>query len=87
LFVSNVYNSHPPVKEALNLGIPCLGVVDTNVLADVISIPFPGNDESIDCIIFYNSLISHYILLEKFVLIIAWYYQIKKKNRLGNFST
>lgn len=53
LFVSNVAASQPPVKESLYLGIPCLGVVDTNVLADFVSIPFPGNDESIDCIIFY----------------------------------
>lgn len=31
-FVSSVYYSFQPVKEAINLGIPCLGVTDTNVL-------------------------------------------------------
>ena len=54
IFVSSVYNSYFPVKEALYLGIPCLGVVDTNVPGRFVSMPFPGNDESINCLVFYT---------------------------------
>lgn len=53
IFVSSVYNSYFPVKEALYLGIPCLGVVDTNVPGRFVSMPLPGNDESINCLVFY----------------------------------
>lgn len=70
MFVSNVDKSYAPVKEALDAGVPCLGVVDTNVLATFISIPFPANDESIDCVVFYNNFISLIVLLEKYDLIL-----------------
>jgi len=53
IFVSNVKKSYWPVREALNLGIPCFGVVDTNTFCDFISLPFPGNDDSMNCISFY----------------------------------
>jgi len=64
-----VLTSAAPVKEALYLGIPCLGVVDTNTPTNVVSIPFPGNDESIDCMVFYNDIIANYVLLRKFAAI------------------
>lgn len=31
VLVSSVYHSRSPVREALYLGIPCVGIVDTNV--------------------------------------------------------
>lgn len=57
IFVSSVYNSFAPVKEALYLGIPCFGVVDTNVPGRYVSMPFPGNDESINCLVYYMILL------------------------------
>lgn len=53
LFVSSVYNSYWPIREALTLGVPCFGVADTNALCNFITIPLPGNDESMDCMVFY----------------------------------
>lgn len=53
IFVSSVYNSYWPVREALTLGVACFGVVDTNTACNYVSIPFPGNDDSISCLIFY----------------------------------
>jgi ribosomal protein S2 len=52
--------------EALSLGIFCLGIVDTNVKSQSVSIAVPGNDESLNSVIFYNNLICNYILLLKF---------------------
>lgn len=54
IFVSSVANSYNPVREALYLGIPCLGVVDTDTYCNIVSIAFPGNDESIECLVFYT---------------------------------
>ena len=49
--------------------IPCMGIVDTNTHAQSCSIAVPGNDDSIECIIFYNELVSEYILFRKFVYV------------------
>lgn len=61
-FVSSVFSSFFPVKESLYLGIPCLGVTDTNTPGTYVSIPLPGNDDSINCQVFYMIwlLILHY---------------------------
>lgn len=85
IFISNVCHSYQPAKESLHLGIPCLGIVDSNTYTHVVSVPIPGNDDSIECLIFYNDLISKFILSRKFALVITWYYNIRKKNRLIKF--
>lgn len=64
LFVSSVYHSYWPVREALFLGVPCFGVVDTNTICDYITIPFPGNDESLKCMAFYNDSVANFILIK-----------------------
>lgn len=51
-----------------------------------ISIPFPGNDESLDCLLFYNSLVSYYILLRKFKNIFTWFFFMRKIKRLNKFK-
>lgn len=51
-----------------------------------ISIPFPGNDESLDCLLFYNSLVSYYILLRKFKNIFTWFFFMRKIKRLNLFK-
>ena len=71
-FVSSVYHSYWPVRESLYFSIPCFGVVDTNTLCHFINMPLPGNDESMECMVFYNSSISNFILSRKFVLITSW---------------
>jgi ribosomal protein S2 len=42
IFVSSVFHSYKAVREALFLGLPCFGIVDTNTTTDYITIPFPG---------------------------------------------
>ena len=86
LFVSSVYYSYWPVREALFLGIPCFGVVDTNTICDYITIPFPGNDESIKCMAFYNDCVSNFILIKKFKRILKWYIYIRQPKKISSFK-
>ena len=62
IFVSSVKNSYGPSKESYKLRIPCLGVVDTDTYSHVASIAMPGNDESFECLFFYNDLVAQHIL-------------------------
>ena len=77
VFVSSVHNSYQPTKEAFNLGVPCIGIVDNDTYTHVASLPMPGNDESSDCMIFYNEFFSKYSALRKFFNLSGWYYNIK----------
>jgi len=54
------------VREALCFGVPCLGIVDTNISGHAVTLPIPGNDDSIEALIFYNEIVSNIILLNKF---------------------
>jgi ribosomal protein S2 len=86
IFISNVSASYQPAKESLCLAVPCLGVVDTNTYTHVVSIPIPGNDDSLDCLVFYNSFISKFILLRKHYSIIAWYLDTRSTKRIFSFK-
>lgn len=46
LFVVDVKREHIAIKEAKRLGIPVIGIVDTNVDPDPIDHPIPGNDDA-----------------------------------------
>lgn len=86
IFISNVCFSYQPAKESLHLGIPCLGIVDSNTYTHVVSVPIPGNDDSFACLVFYNDFISKFILSRKFALVISWYYNVRRKSRLLSFK-
>ncbi len=47
IFVVDTLKEHIAVTEARKLGIPVIGVVDTNVNPDLIDYPIPGNDDAI----------------------------------------
>jgi len=86
IFISNVNKSYQPAKESLIIAVPCLGIVDTNTYTHVVSIPIPGNDDSLDCLVFYNSFIAKFILLRKYHLIILWYMNTRNINRISLFK-
>ncbi|HOJ02844.1 MAG TPA: 30S ribosomal protein S2 [Bacteroidota bacterium] len=46
LFIVDIKKEHIAVKEARNLGIPVIAVVDTNCDPDVVDYVIPGNDDS-----------------------------------------
>lgn len=50
LFVVDVKKEHIAVKEAQTLGIPVIGIVDTNSDPSVVNFPIPANDDSIKAI-------------------------------------
>lgn len=61
LFIIDVGHEHIAVKEAKKLGIPVVGVVDTNCSPDNIDYIIPGNDDSQKAIELYTRLMSETI--------------------------
>lgn len=59
LFVVDVKKEQLAVKEAQKLGIPVIGIVDTNVDPSGITYPIPGNDDAIRSIRLLTSIISN----------------------------
>jgi small subunit ribosomal protein S2 len=47
LFVIDTKKEHIAIKEARKLGIPIIGVIDTNADPDEVDYPIPGNDDAI----------------------------------------
>lgn len=62
LFVIDVGHEHIAVKEANRLGIPVIGVVDSNSNPNGIDYIIPGNDDAIKAIKFYLEKITDTIL-------------------------
>jgi small subunit ribosomal protein S2 len=62
LFVIDVGVENIAVSEAIKLGIPVIGVVDTNNDPDCVDFMIPGNDDSIRAIQLYTQSVSAAIL-------------------------
>ena len=62
LFIVDVGHESIAVKEAKTLGIPVIGVVDTNNSADNIDYVIPGNDDAIRAIQLYTSAMADTII-------------------------
>ncbi len=62
LFIIDVGHESIAVKEAKTLGIPVIGVVDTNNSADNVDYIIPGNDDAIRAIQLYTSAIADSII-------------------------
>jgi ribosomal protein S2 len=56
------------MKEAAQLMIPTIGVVDTNCDGSLLSIPIPGNDDSLEAVKLYLRLFAGEIIAEKRVM-------------------
>jgi small subunit ribosomal protein S2 len=57
LFVTDVVVDQIAVKEANRLGIPIVGIVDSNANPDLIDYPIPANDDAIKCLTLITSVI------------------------------
>ena len=86
VFISSLQYSYFSAKEAMSLKIPSIAIVDTNSWTQSTSIPIPGNDESLGCIIYYNDLISNFILSRKFNMVSIWYFNIRSISRVVKFT-
>ncbi len=62
LFVIDVDHERIAIQEANKLGIPVIGVVDTNSDPDGVDYVIPGNDDAIRAIKLYASAVSDTIL-------------------------
>ncbi|HET7497769.1 MAG TPA: 30S ribosomal protein S2 [Candidatus Eisenbacteria bacterium] len=58
VFVIDTKKERIAVAEANRLGIPVIGVVDTNCDPDVIDFPLPGNDDAIRAIRLFSRFVS-----------------------------
>ncbi|HET9843440.1 MAG TPA: 30S ribosomal protein S2 [Gammaproteobacteria bacterium] len=62
LFVLDVGHEHIAIREANKLGIPVIGIVDTNNSPDGIDYVIPGNDDALRSIELYVSQIADTII-------------------------
>ncbi len=62
LFVIDTPKESLAIKEARKLGIPVIGICDTNADPDEVDLPVPGNDDAIRAIQFYSELVSAAVL-------------------------
>lgn len=62
IFVNDVNMHSIAVKEALNLGIPIIGIVDTNSSPDNIDYVIPANDDSRKSISFFSNIVADAII-------------------------
>ena len=62
LFIIDVGHEDIAVKEAVTLGIPVIGVIDTNNGLQGVDYPIPGNDDAIRAIQLYASAVADSIV-------------------------
>ena len=62
VFVIDTRREEIAVREAERLGIPCIGIVDTNADPDKVNIAIPGNDDAIRSISLFCSVIADAVM-------------------------
>ena len=62
VFVIDTCKEALAIKEAKKLGIPVIGICDTNADPECVDLPVPGNDDAIRAIQFYSEMISASVL-------------------------
>lgn len=62
VFVIDTCKESLAIKEAKKLGIPVIGICDTNANPEDVDLPVPGNDDAIRAIQFYSEMVSAAVL-------------------------
>jgi len=62
IWVVDAKREHLAIDEAKKLGIPVIGILDTNADPDEFQFPIPGNDDAIRAITLYCDLIAGAVL-------------------------
>ena len=62
VFIADAKRENIAVREAKRLGIPSIGIVDTNCDPDVVDLPIPGNDDAIRSISLFCTIIADAVL-------------------------
>lgn len=85
VFVSSIISNYFVVNEAFHSSIPCMGIADTDALAQGCSVTIPGNDDSLDSVVFYHDLLAEYVLYRKFSHVYLWFLNVRRSKRLVSF--
>jgi len=80
-FVSSTLKSWKAVNEFWVINMPCIAIVDSNVLSWNIPIPVPGNDDSVLCLNYYCFLISRSVIYSKVLTLREFKYKIRRKRK------
>jgi small subunit ribosomal protein S2 len=62
IFIIDADHEHIAIKEANNLGIPVIAVVDTNSNPDGVDYIVPGNDDAIRAVTLYTDSAANAVL-------------------------
>lgn len=62
VFIADAKRENIAVREAKRLGIPSIGIVDTNCDPDVVDLPIPGNDDAIRSISLFCTVIADAVI-------------------------
>ncbi len=62
VFILDTRREHIAVRECQRLGVPSIGVVDTNADPSEVTYPIPGNDDAIRAIKLYTRFVSDAVL-------------------------
>ena len=65
VFIVDTKHERIAVNEANRIGVPIVGVVDTNCDPDQIRYPIPGNDDALRAIELYAKFVSNTIMSAK----------------------
>jgi len=84
IFISNLKNYNIICKEAISMFIPIIGLVDTNIKHHYFNFPIPCNDDSYDSLTYICSIMSKYILLNKYKKVLLWSIFYKHKKTYNN---
>ncbi|MBP7669282.1 MAG: 30S ribosomal protein S2 [Candidatus Eisenbacteria bacterium] len=58
VFILDTKREHLAVRECQRLGIPSIGIVDTNADPEEVTYPIPGNDDAVRAIRLYTRMVS-----------------------------
>lgn len=86
VLISSVATSEWPSHECLISKTPSGGICDTNISGHISNIATPGNDDSLDSIVYYNTNSSLYILEKKYGRITGWLHKVRTFKRNIAFS-
>jgi small subunit ribosomal protein S2 len=88
IFLSNIPLNYVICKEATDISLPVVAMVDTDIKSYLFNYPIPSNDDSFISVSFIISILSKQILSSKYKKVLAWYskYKITKLNTLKLFQ-
>jgi ribosomal protein S2 len=67
------------------LDVPCLAISDTDVKTQAINVAIPANDKGEAGALYYNKIISDFVVLSKLNNVLLWFLHVRKDRRLTRF--